>query len=95
MQKQKFTIEIEQIRRGYVSIEAEDISGALEIANRRFNEEGEELPEMEDCVPLECRFVEAVCVCCLETFSAHKLTELEQGIVCKNCDTKIKKEAMV
>lgn len=44
----KYTIMITQTLRGYVEIEAPDDSTAVEIATRRFERDGEQLPDMDD-----------------------------------------------
>lgn len=43
-----YTIMITQTLRGYVEIEAPDDSTAVEIATRRFERDGEQLPDMDD-----------------------------------------------
>lgn len=44
----KYTIMVTQTLYGYVEIEAPDDHEALKIAERRFCEKGEMLPDMED-----------------------------------------------
>ena len=44
----KYRIEIIQQRAGYVDIEAGSEKEASEIAERLYNEEGHELPDMDD-----------------------------------------------
>lgn len=48
----KYKILIQQILNGYVEIEAPDEATALDIADTLYNEEGQELPDMEDGIPL-------------------------------------------
>lgn len=48
----KYTIEICQKLRGFVDIEADNVNDALAIANKRYNNDGTELPDMDDFEPL-------------------------------------------
>lgn len=54
----KYTVMIEQIRYGYVEIEAPSDQEALEEAARRFTLNGEMLPDMEDSSPLTYSIVD-------------------------------------
>lgn len=49
----KFDVKIMQVLEGHVEIEAEDFAAAVKIAQNRFVGEGEELPDMDDCNPLQ------------------------------------------
>lgn len=51
-----YQIEIQQILTGYVHIQAESVAEALRIAEERFVENGEELPEMDDLDDLQLSF---------------------------------------
>lgn len=51
-----YWIEVQQTLTGCVEIEANSVQEALRIADQRFNENGEELPDMDDCEPLTFAF---------------------------------------
>jgi len=82
----KYTVQVEQIRRGYVTIEAENMEDALKIANTRFNRDGEELPDMDDCEALRFSVVEAVCEFCLDYYNPEKVCGAK---ICFKCMTQI------
>jgi hypothetical protein len=86
----KFTVQVEQIRRGYVTIEADNMEDALKLADVQFNHDGEELPEMDDCNALHFTVVQAVCEFCLNYYSPEKVLGAK---ICFNCMTQIQKFA--
>ena len=47
-----YQVRITKTLEGYAAIEADSIDGALKIAENRYNTNGEELPDMDDTVPL-------------------------------------------
>lgn len=84
----KYTVQVEQIRHGYVTIEAENMEEALKITEMRFNREGEELPEMDDCKALDFTVVEAACLVCFNNYNPEKLCGSN---ICFKCMTQIQK----
>ena len=48
----KFDVKITQILEGHVEVEAADFAAAVELADERFNKNGEALPDMDDTSPL-------------------------------------------
>ena len=50
--KKTYTVKIIQTLEGYVSIDAGSEAEALEIADKFYNEQGNELPDMDDCCSL-------------------------------------------
>lgn len=86
----KFTLQIEQVRRGYVTIEAENMAEALKLADVRFNLDSKELPEMDDCEALAFTVVEAVCEFCLDYYNPEKVLGAK---ICFKCMSQIQKFA--
>ena len=67
----KFVVKITQTLEGFVEIEADCTYQAIEIADKRFNDNGEQLPEMDDVDSLEFSISEEECECCGEMVSSE------------------------
>ena len=78
---QVYTIEIIQTLTGYVEIEAESPEAAKKAAHKRFEENGEQLPEMECVDGLQFLISEAVCEFCLKDFNPAVLDQK----ACSDC----------
>lgn len=53
----KYSIRITQKLEGYIEVEADNSAEALQLAGEIYNGQGHDLPEMEDCNPLEFELV--------------------------------------
>lgn len=58
-EKKVFTVEIKQVLRGYVEVEAPDAETAFDVAVQRYQEDAEPLPDMDDVDALEFSVVGA------------------------------------
>lgn len=56
----EYTVKVIQILEGYVQIKASSAEKAIQIADKRYNENGESLDEcnMDDCEPLTFEVVQ-------------------------------------